>query len=829
MKNPRQLFENLLSVDSEDEVIAILKGENYWDNANVWRHYGDFENNFSTINNQMERSDAALVEKIVNSIDAKLISACLERKISPEDHELAPKSINEAVCRFFSGDSCENSTKMGYISNWTRQMRSEVAQGITVSATGNLGAKGISPCFTISDDGEGQMPRDFPETLLSLNKSIKLKVPFVQGKFNMGGSGVLVFCGKQGFQLILSKRNQKLIDGKSQLEGDDHWGFTIVRRYYPADGRRSSSFMYLAPIDSDNHPNKGGVLSFPAKTMPIFPDGGVPYSRHSKHGTLMKLYEYEKSPGYQNTNVIRRGGILRRLDLLLARSPLPIKLHECRVKGGKKRSVSNTVSGMLVRLEDPASKRDPNRDNLEREYCQSSTISVMGEQFIVDIKVFKKGKASTYAGTDGVIYLLNGQVHYMMNRANFFRRSVLGKLKYLSDSIVIFVDCSNISPAAVEELFKNSRDRMSNKALKHAVEEQLTKLLAENVALRNLSAKRRNDQLSENLANNKPLEGVISNLLKSNSAFSRLFNFGERLTNSALLTTVIPVQSAFNGTRHPTYFNFKNKNAGVLLKRNCENGKSVRIKFSTDVENMYFSRAEDKGSFSLTASRNDSPLSVNYAGPTLNNGIANISLTLPEEVGVGDVISIEFEVTDSTLIEPFVNKLELTVIAASKRQTDPWQGPRINPPGPEKGSGQNRPTGLSMPEVREVTRDGWNEDNGFDEHSALYVVVSEEESEDGTKRDTYDFYINMDNVYLHHEMRIALKDVELLKTQYICAMVILGLSMIQSYKRIDVDKRGDIDIEKQIFDFTRSASSVILPLVNTLGNIDPEPAELVAS
>jgi hypothetical protein len=69
-------------------------------------------------------------------------------------------------------------------------MRRDVARGITLAATGVKGQEG-DPCLTIADQGEGQTPRKFPDTFLSLEKSNKLRIPFVQGKFNMGGTGVL--------------------------------------------------------------------------------------------------------------------------------------------------------------------------------------------------------------------------------------------------------------------------------------------------------------------------------------------------------------------------------------------------------------------------------------------------------------------------------------------------------------------------------------------------------------------------------------------------------------------------------------------------------------
>ena len=86
-----------------------------------------------------------------------------------------------------------------------------------------------APSYLIVDDGEGQTPQSFPDTFMSLAKSNKMRIPFVQGKFNSGGTGVLQFCGDQNLQLIASRRHPQ-----APVVPDDPtahlWGFSIVRR-----------------------------------------------------------------------------------------------------------------------------------------------------------------------------------------------------------------------------------------------------------------------------------------------------------------------------------------------------------------------------------------------------------------------------------------------------------------------------------------------------------------------------------------------------------------------------------------------------------------------
>jgi hypothetical protein len=179
----RELCLELMRADSAAEVVRILTDAGLWDNKRVWRLYGDRENNFSTIGNQQNRPDAALVEKLVNSVDARLMHECLACGISPESKS-APQSIREAVARFFEGGNT-SSIYSGQISAWDNEKRRDVARGITVAATGMKVQDGY-PCITIADAGEGQTPRRFPDTFLSLEKVQQASHPIRSGKIQHG-------------------------------------------------------------------------------------------------------------------------------------------------------------------------------------------------------------------------------------------------------------------------------------------------------------------------------------------------------------------------------------------------------------------------------------------------------------------------------------------------------------------------------------------------------------------------------------------------------------------------------------------------------------------
>ncbi|MGB6673920.1 MAG: hypothetical protein WBE34_15930, partial [Candidatus Nitrosopolaris sp.] len=135
----------------------------------------------------------------------------------------------------------------GRLENVSSKRRGELAQKIHLIATGR---KDKNPCYTIVDMGEGQTPSMIPQTILSLPgkaEANKAKINFVQGLFNMGGTGVLRFCGRYSYCQLVISRSSPFLNKDVSNENDSSWGFTIVRRKNPAEPRESSVFEYLAP------------------------------------------------------------------------------------------------------------------------------------------------------------------------------------------------------------------------------------------------------------------------------------------------------------------------------------------------------------------------------------------------------------------------------------------------------------------------------------------------------------------------------------------------------------------------------------------------------
>ena len=98
----------IIKSESADDIRALLEKQGLWKDKSVWRFYGDKSNNISTINNQAPDPTKALVEKIANSFDARLMLECKKRGIDPKSKD-TPKNIKEAMQQFFyEGDKFPN-------------------------------------------------------------------------------------------------------------------------------------------------------------------------------------------------------------------------------------------------------------------------------------------------------------------------------------------------------------------------------------------------------------------------------------------------------------------------------------------------------------------------------------------------------------------------------------------------------------------------------------------------------------------------------------------------------------------------------------------------
>jgi len=807
----------LMRADSEQEVIGILQEARYWDDPFAWRAIGDDPNNFATIGNQQSEAIAALIEKIVNGVDARLIDACLLSVIDPTSPE-APQSIRAAVARFFEGRPVPSDND-GRIADWPPSKATEQGRLLAVSATGHMPMAG-KPSISIADQGEGQTPDAFPETFMSLHRSNKLRIPFVQGKFNMGGTGALQFCGGSWkVQLLVSRRNPALL-GYAASERDHHWGFTVVRREPPPPGSRSSVFTYLAPVTVSNGPL--GVLSFAASEWPIFPEANDQvrdaYTRSSPYGSLVKLYEYDWQGN--KSNIVSSGdGLLRRIDIGLPELALPVRLFECRPGyRGHSGSYATNALGLVARL-------DENRgENLEAGSPIGGVLALEGHQIRLRVYVFKPGKAKQYrAARYGVVFSVNGQMHGAF-RDDFFRRRAVG-MGHLADSLLVVADCSDIQGQMREDMFMNSRDRLRDTPLERAFEVHLEEFLRNEKTLREIHNRRRQAALADRLQDDKPFADLLQGLLDSNPMLSRLLLQGFRL--SAPFPpgggTGAGTTSKFVGKRFPTIFRFRGKKDDESFTRTAFLGSKIRVAFETDAEDSYFVRDVDPGRWAVQVRAGDVYVdAANWTTSGPRDGVAHLTIdALPPGTAPGDSVDYVIEVTDRSRIEPFTNKL--TLIAQKGGAVSSGKGSRAKGGNTGKGTlaGGNL---LSLPEVKTVTQDEWSKYSGFNEETALRVVSSGISADS----DAYDFFVNIDNKYLLAEQKVSRSDPSLLRKQFTYGLVLVGMAILQDRQlearrqMVDASAEEEQPVEHLVATTTRAIAPILLPLIEAIGGLSAD-------
>jgi hypothetical protein len=823
----KELCMKLLLADSEEEVISILKRSGYWENPKVWRLIGDREGNFSTIGNQASKPEAALTEKVVNAIDARLMNECLVRGIDPKGPN-APRNMRGAVSRFFDEKEASDTTDWT-IRKWDDKRRREVSEGITVVLTGDK----RKPSVTISDIGEGQTPEMMPDTFLSIDKQNKLSIFFVQGTFNMGGMGVLQFCGTHNIQLIITKRNPKIIQAMNEQDpSSEYWGFTIVRRQSPPEAVKSSVYTYLAPVGVETKPSKGSVLRFKAESLTVMPVGNKPYIRESEWGSTIKLYNYDMR-GFAS-HACMKDGLLYRLGATLPEPALPVRLHECRAYRGHSGSFATTLTGLTVRLEDNRA------ENIEEDFPTPVPFKVGGENMVARIYAFKKGRAETYRKNEGVIFMVNGQTHGIIPKTIFSRKNV--KMGSLANSILIIIDSSNIFYKAREDLFKNSRDRLGGGELRKALEEQLEDIIHRHAGLRELREKRKSLEISERLDDSKPLEDVLRSIFRSSPSLSALFLTGSRLPNPRDQRTgggdkgngngTGKGKGVFKGKLNPTFFKFKKKEYCELFHRDCEIGRRCRIDFETDVMNDYFHRASNAGRFILEILEEDWKEEDMDWSLTLHNGMAHASICIPEDVVAGDKFTVQFTVEDDVILDSFVNIAILHVRPRLERRGGGRRKKNSN--GGGEGN-EPSPAGIELPEYYPVKEKDWDRYD-FDRYSACKVVQDEDEHDE--TKDVYRFYINVDNRYLQTDMKYTNEDARLLEAKFIYGNVLIGLGLIREYREHEkkskmedyesdgivggVMSNGEFTIEDYVEQTTKALAPFILPMINNLGALSED-------
>jgi len=761
-ESKENLLLKLALAEHEEAVKTIVESDEILSNKNNWLPYGGYETNFNTIDNQQKSPIAALVEKPINSIDALLTKECKIRNIDPKGPN-APQNMQEAVELFFN-------VKKGDFSELGQNKRRELANNIRIILEGEK-RKPKEPNIIVIDNGEGQNFLDFRNTFLSLHGKNKVEIPFVQGKYNMGSTGVLPNCGKYNYQLILSRKDYRILEPNQK----DAWGFTLIR-LHPA-GKNDIDPWYEYFVDLDEN-----IMNFPGKALKILPKAkDMNGSDTIEFGTYIKMFNYDLP---ESVRSLAQRDLWRALNKLLYAPALPMMIQDTRYGG---HSDTKPLLGNRARIF--VDDNDKVEDKIKFPISIEADFGEFGKRQI-EITVFKENinKIEFTSQDEAIFFTINGQTHASLGRS-FLKSKNRANLYYLADSMLVHVDCSGVDNNIKKKVFMPSRDRMRENTLTKQMENILADELSKHEGLKQLNQYRREQKVAENPKDEEFMIKVVDRLLKNNPLLGQNLKLGGKIINFQKIgeTTI----KEFKGSYVPTFLKISNyKLQENLYRKDIPINSYSLIKFETDAGNDYLSREMDGGIFEID-------LDI-MKSRHLWNGIITAKIVAPVDAKIGETKKVKATLTRAMDKSLEVN-FEIKFVAPIKINTNPPD----YPPKPPKGTTYQLPPRTLVykkptPGGRtweELDIEKWNE-----EYISEVIPGGD---------DNVDIFINMDSGVLHEFLRRqqpSEKKIEEIKRTYQTSIFLNSLLMYNELKHVD----NSIDILPQAM---KAVAKITLDLI----------------
>jgi hypothetical protein len=764
----KKLLLGLLEAEYEDDVIALLLKCGLFEEANSkrWIALGNMPNNQSVVHAQQSNPAAALVEKFTNGIDAILLRRCKAQAINPRGLG-APQSMSKAVEKWF-GDLSGKSQQ---------EIRALAEQNLVLYATGSKSR----PSISFYDAGEGQLSESFPSTFCSLiygsdEGSYKGAVPFVQGRFNMGGTGVLPFCGDgRKAQLFVSRVPSDV------AESPHEWGFTVFC-FFPSP--QSPSWKYLVGTD-------GKIMTAGAEPLGLIPKIGAksgevcaPREREVPHGTLIKMYDY-KAP---RSNIC--GELFRKLEEYLLRPMLPLRIVECRPE------YKANVMGVTVwdRFSAWAA-----RGKLEEGFEEGAGIQIKlstGETVSAEVRVFKADADATEDAEHpqtGLRALINGQSHARRD-TQFFKGKAVDK-EHIGGSMLVTLDCSDLNQTSRNALFMSNRETFREDPLLTELFKKLQNELRNHEGLIALDKKRYQEKIA-NATTDDDGVNALEELLKSDPALAEMF--GSLKQGKVAAKTIAEAMEGFKvegkapkfeGTEFPSYF--KRKDGSTSVEIDLPQNDEVRVSFLTDVKNNYFTRSKNKGKCEFSG----------MLEPTFRLFNGRLTFTFHADKykkPVGTVFDTAVTISDAGH-GPW--KLSIKVKVGPPREKRENEPPEPNP---------KTDTAPSRPDIKDVH-------TGPDGTPIAVVKVPETER--------LQIQINVDS-HLLTEARLLRPPEEAGAVEFVFkyGLALIAMGLLDTVKKTPEWSTNDVECRERISKSAAGVARVIVPLCLTLPKKLPKAA-----
>ena len=807
MGKTENLFWEIFKCSGEQQLHKLVTSNSDLKNTMNWLPYGGQNSNFSTFENQQPNPISALTEKITNSIDAILLAKCKVLEIKPDSPD-APNTMEAAVEKFFG-------IKKGELGGLTRTEKTNLAkENIQVLATGEKDA----PDILVWDNGEGQHPDNFQNTFLSIAENNKVGINFVQGKYNMGSTGAVTYCGEHRYQLIASKQKDKIFDKEGKYS-NNLFGWTLVRIHpltEEEDSRNINSWYEYLKIDDK-------IPSFKINNSGL--DIGLFDNKKFLTGSFIKLYSYDL-PSNARSNI--RTGLYDKLNQFLYKPILPIWLFEKRKYSGEKQI---TVYGNHWRM----NSDEENRLEIKPifESFQTNDIGTIDIQVSIIKKdvMDKKDSYKHFIGGMPVIFTINGQVHGSIGETFITQKLGYG---YLKKQMIINIDCSKMKTSYRQDVFMANRSSLKDSEKYSKLQNKVIETLKTNEKIKTINQKRKDAILQggddkeekdfiENILMNFPFNNnpfLIELLKKGGNDFIKLQKNKQEIfsNNKEHKKEKKPIESK----RFPSLFKIKLKeHDGKKIKSIPLNGKGF-LEFETDVENDYLYRPQEKGE-----------LEIQILGSHKQN-----KLDGGNNLGKPNKVDDFFEVTksgpiDSSIKVTFKPTKNIRVgeeIRLNARLTSPegdlesiFYIKIINPQEKTKQPVKEKPEIPNLPKIIKIIKDNnqWKQDNGttweesdWNEHSILKVIVGDETGKQFLDAVAINMSSHTLQKFISNSKVDNEKKAETARKNYITKIYLHSVflySILEKIKKIkDDEKNNSFDTEDLIADIFKKYSDVLL-------------------
>lgn len=653
-----KLLESTLGATKVRDVTQLIEGVSEGRRI-AWKPVGDNDNNLATINLGSDPA-AGVIERITNAFDAVLEMEWNER--GQPSNLASPRS---AVAQWFG-------LKDGKLVN-IEDTRNPEIQAISkrVIVTLNDSERTDRPTVSIRDSGLGLRAEEFASTILSLNKSRKLRKLFLAGAFGQGGSTALAYSP---YTIIVS-RAMAQSDGKAGRPKANPVALTIVR-FNPA----------VSPVD------KHGVYEYMVDHATGQPITLSVSEKAFTHGTLVRHISMELSK-YKAVITSPTDSLWFLAHNYLFDPVLPFRIEEQRSNSGK--GTTRSVAGNFRLLTRGEKTEYWNSANLTfRDGTVSITwwvLSAEGDSARDRIKQYVQASKP-------IVVTYNGQ-----KQGDFPNTLIKNDLRlpYLERYLVAHIDCDKLDNESRRQLFPTTREALRETAIGDDLRRLVIDTLAGDEHLHRLDRERKQLYLSR--VDSEAVENIRKRLA------SRVRNF--------LLTgaggrgpRTLPPDSPHNPVQRPP---IPFQEPPTLLEvtspspRKVYAGRRFTIQFRTDADPAYFVNPD---TFIAVI---DPPSFGQYSGSTnVRSGYGTAYFMASEDLAVGTKARITLEVRPRR--------------AASLRATVDVEVAELPAPA---GAGEGKVPTPNINPIWVSEGDAFWTQNNWSKHSVAKVVRSEDSIE----------------------------------------------------------------------------------------------------